>query len=272
MTERKIVLITGATDGIGKQTALELIQRGLHVIVHGRNAQRAKATQGELHDLTRSDYIEAISGDLGSLQEVRALAQQVTSKHSHLDVLLNNAGVFVKERELTPDGFELSMGVNHFGHFTLTHALLPVLRQSTQGRIINLSSIAHSRGNLDLSDLSFAKSFDAYQAYAASKLANILFTYALARRLNQTSITVNAVHPGVISTKLLTQGFGINGGGLAQGAATSVLLATDPALSKVTGKYFADRRESPSSQPSHNQELQEKFYALSCQLTGVAPL
>ena len=272
MSEKKLVLITGATDGIGKQTAFELIQQGARVLVHGRTAKKAQATQEELRDLTKSDYIEALHGDVGSLPEMRVMAQQVAAKHQRLDVLLNNAGVFAKERTLTPDGFELTMGVNHFGHFTLTHALLPLLRQSTQGRVINLSSIAHSRGDLDLDDLTFAKHFDGYQAYAASKLANILFTYALARRLNQTNITVNAIHPGVISTKLLTQAFGISGGGLAQGAATSVLLATDPAFSKVTGRYFADRRESPSSQRSHNQDLQEKFYALSCQLTGVAPL
>jgi NAD(P)-dependent dehydrogenase (short-subunit alcohol dehydrogenase family) len=270
MPDKKIILITGATDGIGKQTALELIQKGAQVIIHGRSAKKAQATQEELRDLTKSDYIEAIHADLASLQESRAALQQI--KHPRIDVLINNAGTYKKERELTPDGFELTMAANHFGHFVLTHALLPLLRQSPQGRIINLSSIAHSRGTIDLNDLFFSRNFDGYSAYASSKLANILFTYALARRLSKTSITVNALHPGVISTKLLTQAFSMSGGGLAQGAATSVLLATDPSLSKTTGKYFSDRRETPSSQISHNQDLQEKFYALSCKLTGVEAL
>jgi NAD(P)-dependent dehydrogenase (short-subunit alcohol dehydrogenase family) len=265
------ILITGATDGIGKQTALTLLEQGARVIIHGRSEKKAKVTAEELRDVTKSDRIEAIHADLASLQEVRDAAQAL-AKHKTLDVLLNNAGIYQQERELTPDGFERTMAVNHFGHFLLTHLLLPQLKQSPQGRIVNLSSIAHSRGSLDLNDLSFSKGFDGYRAYASSKLANILFTYELARRLKASSVTVNAVHPGVISTKLLTQNFGIQGGGLAQGAATSLMLATDPALAKTSGKYFSDKRETPSSSLSHDIQLQERLYLESCRLVGVEPV
>lgn len=269
--DQPIYLITGATDGIGKQTALELAKRGAKVLVHGRTQSKAQAAKAELEELTRSHSIEAVHADLASLQEVRALAASLSGL-PRLDALLNNAGVFQKQRALTPDGFEVTMGVNHFSHFLLTHLLLPLLQKSAQGRIINVSSMAHSRGTLDLNDLSFSRGFDGYEAYAASKLANVLFTYALARRLVKTKITVNALHPGVITTKLLKAGFGFSGGGLAQGAATSVYLTVDPGVSTVTGRYFSDRREAPSSPLSHEKDLQERLYQISAKLTSVEGL
>jgi NAD(P)-dependent dehydrogenase (short-subunit alcohol dehydrogenase family) len=184
-----------------------------------------------------------------------------------LDVLINNAGVFMKERVLTADGFEMTMAVNHFGHFVLTHRLLPVLTQ----RVVHVSSMAHARGGLDLNDLTLQRGFEGYTAYSMSKLANVLFSNELARR--QTKVTSNSLHPGVINTKLLQVGFGmLSGASLNTGAVTSVYCATSPELSTVTGAYFSDARRAQPSHAARDEELQRNFYELSCKLTGVTPL
>jgi NAD(P)-dependent dehydrogenase (short-subunit alcohol dehydrogenase family) len=261
-------LVTGATDGIGRQSALELSSKGAHVLVHGRSEQRAVET---VKSLGRGDY-EPVWADLSSLAEVRALAERVLAKHPVIDVLLNNAGVFMKERKLSVDGFELTMAVNHFSHFVLTHALLPALKAAKQGRVVHVSSMAHLRGALDLTDLSFERGFEGYGAYAASKLANVLFSNELARRLRGTSVTSNALHPGVIKTKLLATGFGMGGAPLQSGAVTSVYCATAPELADVSGEYFSDGRRSQASSEGRDAKLARDFYELSCKLTGVTPL
>jgi NAD(P)-dependent dehydrogenase (short-subunit alcohol dehydrogenase family) len=252
-------LVTGATDGIGKQTALELAKQGLHVLVHGRSEQKAIDA---VKALGKGSF-EPVWGDLGVLKEVHALADRVLAKHPVLDVLINNAGVFMKERKLSPDGFELTMAVNHFAPFVLTHRLLPALK----GRVVHVSSMAHMRGSIDLKDLSFEKHFDGYGAYSASKLANVLFSNELARRVKKP--TSNALHPGVIKTKLLATGFGMGGASLASGAVTSVYCATAPELAKVTGEYFSDGRKSSASSEGQNAQLARAFYEESCRLTGV---
>ncbi|MBL8957563.1 MAG: SDR family oxidoreductase [Myxococcaceae bacterium] len=262
-------LVTGASDGIGKQTALVLAQKhGATVLVHGRN--EARATEA-VKSLGAGDFVP-VWGDLGSLKDVSAMADRVLAKHPVIDVLLNNAGVFMKERELTADGFEKTMAVNHFGHFLLTHRLLPALKAAKQGRIVHVSSMAHQRGELDLDDLTFERDFSGYGAYSASKLANVLFSNALARRLKGTAVTSNALHPGVIKTKLLATGFGMGGASLASGAATSVYCATEPKLAEVTGEYFSDARKSEASADARNLKQQEAFYTSSCKATGVTPL
>jgi NAD(P)-dependent dehydrogenase (short-subunit alcohol dehydrogenase family) len=233
-----IALVTGASDGIGKETARELVNRGWSVFVHGRT--KAKASVG---------FGEAVWGDFTRFDEVRALADQV----GELDVLINNAGVLARAHHLTEDGFEETLQVNHLAPFLLTHLLLPRIR----GRIINVSSGVHAGGEVEpfehLNDL------EGYDAYAASKLANILFTNALARRVK---IPVVALHPGVIGTKLLRAGFGSFGGGdVAQGARTSVMLAVAKEI--PTGKYFSNEREVTSSARSRDEKLQERFYAWS---------
>lgn len=206
------------------------------------------------------------------MAEVRRLADDVSAQVDRLDVLVNNAGVFLHERVLTNDGFESTFAVNHLATFLLTHLLLPKLELSTQGRIVTVSSIAHSRGKLDFSDLQSERYFHGYTAYATSKLANVLFAYEMARRLSKSRVTSNALHPGVISTKLLKSGFGTTGASLVQGAATSVKLAVDPALDSVSGKYFADEREQASSATSHDRQLQTRLYDISAELLGITPL
>ena len=261
-------LVTGATDGIGKQTALELARGGATVLVHGRSEQKA----GEaVKALGKGSYVP-VWGDLSSLREVNALADRVLDAHPVLDVLLNNAGVFMKERQLSVDGFELTLAVNHFGHFVLTHRLLPALKAAAQGRVVHVSSMAHLRGSIDLTDLTFERGFDGYGAYSASKLANVLFSNELARRLKGTQVTSNALHPGVIKTKLLATGFGMGGAPLQSGAVTSVYCATAPELSEVSGEYFSDGKRSQASSEGRDAGLARRLYELSCKLTGVAPL
>jgi len=267
-----IVLVTGATDGIGRQTAKELLEKKARVLVHGRTAKKAEDTCAALAKETNSSDLAPVHADLSSMAEVRALAEAVRNQAGHLDVLLNNAGVFMHERRLTTDGFETTFAVNHLAPFLLTHLLLPSLGAAGQGRIITVSSIAHSRGSIDFNDLKLDRYYHGYSAYAASKLANVLFAYEMARRLQGTPITSNALHPGVISTKLLKSGFGMGGGTLAQGAATSVRLALDPSLATVTGKYFSDEREATSSALSHDRGLQRRLYEVSAELVGIEPL
>jgi retinol dehydrogenase-14 len=269
---KRVVLVTGATDGIGRQTALELLRRGARVFVHGRTAEKASAVTAELAKESGSADLVAMSADLSSMSEVRRLANDVAAQTDRLDVLLNNAGVFLHERRLTEGGLETTMAVNHLAPFLLTHLMLPLLRKSEQGRIVTVSSIAHSRGRIDVHDLTFAGYYHGYTAYAASKLANVLFAYEMAHRLKGTAITSNTLHPGVIATKLLRTGFGSGGGSLAEGAATSIKLAMDPGLGTVTGKYFADEREQASSPASHDRQLQRRLYEVSAKVVGIEGL
>ncbi|MBK7857442.1 MAG: SDR family oxidoreductase [Archangiaceae bacterium] len=267
----KTILVTGASDGIGKQTALELARLGHTVLVHARSEQKAAAAVAELSKAQPGHY-QPFFAELSKPREVDQLADRMLAAHPTLDVLLNNAGVFMKERQLTAEGFELSMAVNHFSHFVLTHRLLPALKAAPQGRVVHVASMAHGRGHLDLNDLTFERGFEGYGAYATSKLANVLFSNALARRLHGTAVTSNALHPGVIHTKLLTHGFGGGGAALESGARTSVFCATANALEKVSGAYFSDARQTEPSREARDAKLAEDFYALSCKLTGVTPL
>lgn len=269
---QRVVLVTGATDGIGRQTALDLMKLGFRVLVHGRTREKAEAVSEALVNEAGAGEADFVFADLSSMAEVRRLADDTLARTDKLDVLINNAGVFLHERTLTVDGFEATFAINHLAPFLLTHLLLPALRKAPAARLITVSSIAHSRGNIDFGDLRLERHYHGYSAYAASKLANVLFAYEMARRLSGSSITSNVLHPGVIGTKLLRSGFGMGGGTLSQGAATSVRLASDPALGKVTGKYFADTKAAPSSPASHDAGLAKRLYEESAKLVGVVEL
>ncbi len=261
-----IAVITGATEGIGKQTAAELAERGFHVVIHGRNEARAKeAAKG----LSGADICV---GDFASLKQVRAMGADLAKRFLRIDVLLNNAGVYAKTRTLTEDGFELTVGVNHFAHFVLTHLLIDSLRASEQGRVVNVSSGVHGGGEIDFDDLNLEHGFSGYAAYANSKLMNVLFSNELARRLQNTRITSNALHPGVIATKLLREGFGGGGASLASGARTTTMVASDPSLRATTGAYFSDARKATASATARDEALAKKFYETSCKLTSTTPL
>ena len=254
------ILITGATDGIGRETARQLLEKGFRVLVHGRTLDKANGTVAELLRAYPAGQAEVIYADLAKMGEVLALAEQVRQQTEVLDVLINNAGVYEHERHLTEDGFELTMAVNHFAPFLLTHALLPLLTAAPAGRVITVSSIAHESGRLHLNDLSFARGFSSYGAYAASKLANVLFTRVLAQRLAGSTVTANCLHPGVIATKLLHKGFGSGGASVAAGARTSVYLASADAVRNSSGQYFVDCRPTPPSRTAQDRELAEAFW------------
>ena len=265
----KIVLITGSTDGIGKQTALELARLGATVLLHGRNAERGQKALAEVRKVTGSESLDYFAADLSSLKQVRALAAQVREKYDRLHVLVNNAGVYMQERRLTEDGLETTFAVNHLAHFLLTHLLLDLLKKSAPARIVNVSSGLHHSARVDLDDLQGEKRFSGFSAYCLSKLGNILFTYELAERLAGTGVTVNALHPGGIATKLLRAASGSSGASLEEGAATPVYLASAPEVENVTGEYFVRKRAAPSSPLTHDVKLRREFWAISERLAGI---
>lgn len=264
------ILITGATDGIGKQTAIELARRGARVLAHGRSEERLAAVRAAVTE-AGGEALDPIRADLASLADVRAMAAEIDRRGVSLDVLVNNAGVYMRSYEVSPDGFEMTMAVNHFAPFLLTHLLLASAAGRDLKRIVNVSSVAHSRGRIDLDDLrGTGGAFNEYGSYAASKLANVLFTVELGRRLAPRGITVNALHPGVVSTKLLTEGFQMRGpDSVEQGAATSVMLAIAPEVEKVSGKYFSNRKEAPMNAAARDAALTKRFYEESAKLVGV---
>lgn len=268
-----LILVTGATDGIGRETARELTRRGATVLVHGRNAERAAAVVTELRGLGGAPP-EPVVADLSSLAGVRAMATELAARAHQPEVLLHNAGVYMKRREISVDGFEMTLAVNHLAPFLLTHLLLASEAGERVRRIVNVSSMAHNRGRIDLEDVELLRApFNSYASYASSKLANVLFTVELARRLAGRGIVVNALHPGVSSTKLLTEGFEMEGSdSLADAAATSVLLCMDPGLNAATGGYYVRGRVAPMHAVARDRELGRRFYELSAAMTGVAAL
>ncbi|MEW6194331.1 MAG: SDR family oxidoreductase [Bacteroidota bacterium] len=265
----KVVLITGATDGIGRQTALELAQIGHHVIIHGRNKERVQQTLNEIQLTTNNHQLSALVCDLASLKAVRKLAEEIKSKFDRLDVLINNAGIYMKKYVLTEDGFETTFAVNHLAHFLLTNLLLDLIKKSDEGRIINVSSIAHTRANFDFENLNGKKYFDPYGAYSLSKLANLLFTKELSYRLPGTDVTVNALHPGVINTKLLKAGFNIEGASVKNGAETPVYLAVSDDVKNRSGAYFVDKQITRYSKIADDKNLTKKFWELSETMVGL---
>jgi len=269
----RVAVVTGASEGIGKQTAIELVERGFFVVVHGRSETRAaQAANAIEQSAKKKDATDTCVADFSSMKQARAMGEAIAKKHPRIDVLVNNAGIFAKERKLTEDGFELTLAVNHFAHFVLTHALIDALKKSEQGRVVHVSSGVHGSGEIDLDDFTFARGFSGHAAYATSKLMNVLFSNELARRLHNTPITSNALHPGVIATKLLRSGFGGGGAPIDTGARTTVMVATDPALAKTTGAYFSNERQVPASAAARDAKLAKAFYEKSCVVTGTTPL
>lgn len=259
----KTALVTGATDGIGRETARQLGAFGWRLFVHGRNESKARAAAEALAQDAPEGTYEPAWGDLSRMQEVVALARQVIALTPSLDVLVNNAGVSVGERIVTEDGFEVTMAVNHFAHYLLTRHLLAAVCSVPGGRVVTVSSMTHSSGRIDLNDLALSEDFDGYRAYATSKLANILFTVALAKRIVGMRATANCCHPGVISTKLLHSRFGMGGAPVERGARTPVYLASTPEVANVTGKYYDNCREVSPSLTARDAQLAELLWEAS---------
>ena len=265
--QNQIVLITGSTDGIGKQAAIQLAQQGLTVLLHGRNEQKGKQIIKEIKQQTGNQNVDFFQADLASLQQVRQLAAAVKKQYEQVHVLINNAGVFEPSFRRGEDGFEMTFTVNHLAHFLLTCLLLDHLCQSAPARIINVASMAHSH-ELDFQNLQGERHYSGYTAYAYSKLANILFTFKLARMLDKNKITVNCLHPGVINTKLLHAGWGLGGTSPEQGAHILTYLATSPDVDGVTGKYFYEMQgPAKPAAIAYDEQVQDRLWQLSEQWT-----
>jgi NAD(P)-dependent dehydrogenase (short-subunit alcohol dehydrogenase family) len=272
----KTVLVTGANQGIGNATAVALAAKGAHVVLVARNAEKGRAALAEVQ-AAGSGGAELIVADLSSQEQVRRAAAELKANHRKLDVLVNNAGVYVPERHTTVDGLEETFALNHLGYFLLTRELLDVLQATAGARIVNVSSEAHRGARMRWDDLQFEKTpYSGFKAYGQSKLANVLFTYELARRLEGTGVTANCLHPGVIGS-----GFGQTYGGALSilvkiarpfmlstedGARTSVYLASSPEVAGVTGKYFSKCKAVKSNAVSYDVQSQQKLWSLSEQM------
>ncbi|HRE88615.1 MAG TPA: SDR family NAD(P)-dependent oxidoreductase [Myxococcota bacterium] len=257
------ILVTGATDGIGLETARQLANQGHRLIIHGRSPNKLAQAQRLLAPLTE---VAVVCADLGSLADTRRAVDELGSRFERIDTVLNNAGIYQNEPTLSVDGFELTFAVNHLAPFALTLGLLPLVPAG--GRVINVSSVAHSRGRIDWSSLRTVARYDAYRAYAQSKLMNVMFTLDLQSR--RPDLAVNSLHPGVVSTKLLTDGFGMQGpDSLAAGAATSVWLASAPETATLRGTYCAKSQVARYAAAADDAETRRRLWAFSCEAAGL---
>jgi len=275
----KVCIVTGASSGIGKVTAKELARMGAAVVLACRNPERAEAAREEIVKETGNNKVSVILVDLASLESVRSFAKEYQQKFSKLDVLVNNAGLYSSKRIVTVDGFELTFEVNHLAHFLLTDVLLPSLTVSMPSRIVNVTSEAQRSGHIDFEDLNGERKYSGWKAYPQSKLANVLFTYELARRLEGTGVTANCVHPGTVRTN-----FGRKSGGIMAvlvriaapfmlspeaGARTVIWLASAPEVGHITGRYFIRKAEAKSSRESYDVGVAQRLWNVSADLTGL---
>jgi NAD(P)-dependent dehydrogenase (short-subunit alcohol dehydrogenase family) len=264
------ILVTGATDGLGKRVALELAAKGATVLLHGRNRERLQAALEEMRSETGSEKLRSYLADLSSLGAVRGLAERILSDEERLDVLVNNAGVIVPERQESEDGYELTFAVNYLAHFLLTSLLLPLLRDSAPARIVNVASAGQSP--VDFGDVMLERGYDGMRAYSQSKLAQIMFTFELAERLQGTDVTVNALHPAsLMDTKMVLETFGHSMSTVQEGADATVRLAVSPELEGVTGRYFDRQREARASRQAYDAQAWKRLWVLSEELCGPLP-
>lgn len=278
---KRVCMITGASSGIGRETAFGLAAHGYALVLVCRDLLRGEATVREIIRRTRNPAIDLLIADLSSARSIRNLAREFLAQERPLHVLVNNAGIVNARRKLTPDGTEEVWSVNHLAYFHLTMLLIDRLRESAPARIVNVASDAHRRARIDLDDPGFTKRrYPALGAYGQSKLANLLFSYELARRLSGSGVTVNCLHPGAVAT-----GLGRNNRGAwslfsrlaspllrraTRGARGSVWLASSPEVEHTTGRYFNDCRERRSSQLSYDRALQRRLFELSLKQVGLA--
>ena len=278
----KRVLVTGGTGGIGLATATGLAGLGARVGVVGRSADRGAVAADAVRRKVPSAQVHVFEADMSSQAQVRRLAAEVEKTYPRLDVLVNNVGGYWAHRHVTADGLEHTFALNHLAPFLLTHELRDLLVASAPARVVTVSSGAQAMGRIDLDDLQGERSYNGQRAYSQSKLANVLFTYELARRLAGTGVTATVLHPGVVRTA-----FGREDAGRfmrlmlplvtpfmkspEQGAATSIYLASSPEMAGVTGVYFADRRAKQSSKSSYDLDLARRLWEVSADLAGAEP-
>ncbi len=280
--QHKTVLITGGNAGIGLETARALAKQGATVVIVARDAAKGEQAVADIVKTTGNERVSFMKCDLGSQKQVRQLAADFKAKHDRLDVLVNNAGAFFSEYGETEDGIERQFAINHLGPFLLTHLLLDLLKASAPARIVNVASRAHYRGRINFDDLYFKKNYDGFiKAYGQSKLANVLFTNELARRLEGTGVTVNSLHPGVVATDIAlkeSKGFYRFGWWLwkhfmittEQGAETSIYLASSPVVEGVTGQYFDKCKAKQCAKDGADKNIAQRLWEVSEKLTGLA--
>jgi len=272
----KICLVTGASSGIGLATSWQLAKLGATVVMIARDDERGQAGLAKVIEKSGNTNTQLLMADFASLAQVRSLAQKIKAQFPALHVLINNAAIIPPKRQTSEDGYEMQFQVNHLAPFLLTNLLLPLMKTSQPGRIINVSSMVHSWGSIDFDDLQSKRSYDPAGVYSMTKLANILFTTRLHRDLQNTSITVNSLHPGVINTRLNNNYMGSGGPGnadeaaLEQGAATTVYLASSEDVANTSGKYFSNQQEKQPSAPSQNVETARHLWKISAEMVGLS--
>lgn len=273
----KVCIITGSNSGIGKETALALAGRGARVVMAVRSQERGEKARQEIIDRTGNRRTDLMICDMSSMESIRNFSKRFKSRYKRLDVLINNAGVSLKERQTTVDGFEQTLAVNYLGPFLLTHELLPILKKSAPSRVINVSSDLYRTGRIDISDLQSRKGYSGIRAYSNSKLMLLMYTYYISSRLKGTGVTVNALTPGFVATN-----FGKNSGSLLssigfklmrpfqisakKGAETSVYLASSDKVKSVSGKCFSKKKEIVTSAISYNQKVQKHLWDKTIEL------
>lgn len=266
------VLVTGATDGLGRSVATELARRGAAVLVHGRSRERGVRTVAEIRAATGSDRVSLHLADLAELRQVSALADEVEEAHPDLDVLINNAGIGSglpesRSRQESRDGYELRFAVNYLAGFLLTQRLLPLLRNSAPARIVNVASLGQH--TIDFDNLMLTHDYGAARAYGQSKLAQIMYTIELAERVPADEVTVNSLHPGTyMPTKIVLEEIGRSVDTLETGTAATVRLALDPELEGVSGKFFDREQEATANPQAYDPEARRTLWDLSTHLVG----
>jgi retinol dehydrogenase 12 len=272
----KRVVLTGASRGIGRETALALGRAGADLTLVVRDRARGDAVADEVRAIGGGGEVDVVVGDLSSMSEVRGVAREVLAKREQIDVLINNAGALLMDRQVTKDGYEATFATNHLAYFLLTKLLLDAVKKSPRGRIVNVASEAHHRGSMRFDDLMAEKRYVGWFAYSASKLANVLFTSELARRLEGTNVTTSSLHPGTIASGFARNNAGVVGflAKLAapflmssqDGAKTTIFLATDPSVANVSGKYYAKCAEKKPSREARNAAIAKRLWDVSEEL------
>jgi NAD(P)-dependent dehydrogenase (short-subunit alcohol dehydrogenase family) len=269
----RVVLVTGATDGIGRQVVRELAARGVRTIVHGRSKAKVDKTLEQLRAELPGAELDGVAFDVGRLAEVRRGAAAILERAPELHVLVNNAAIFANERVVTEDGLEATFAVDYLGPFLLTELLAARLEASASAapsRVIDVASIAHTRGRIEFDDMQLTRGWTGYSAYAAAKLALVMHAQSLADRRDATKLVAYSLHPGVIATKLLRQGFGpVQGGSVEQGARTIVRLATGETVDEPSGTYFSDGVATPPASAARDRATRDRVWGESVRLAGV---
>jgi len=279
--QNKNILITGATAGIGLETAKSLAKKGGNIYIVARTISKAKLAVEEIKKCSGNERIGFFVADLSSQKEIRKLAEEVKAKLNTLDVLINNAGATFQHFRLSEDNIEMSFATNHLSYFLLTNLLLDLIKKSENGRIVIVASDSHYRGTLDFDDLNMTTNFNGLKAYERSKLCNVLFTLELAERLKGSGVTINALHPGRVKTDIGSKNSGLlykigwtffkifSSISIEKGAETSIYLADSEEVKDITGKYFADNKQKWHSRYSQTPGLKEKLWEVSVKLTSL---